>query len=59
MTGVEPGLVQQNVIKQKEWSSGSGLIGPSRPAPARTLLAFHREQPAVLQIADLGILTLY
>ena len=59
MAGVEPGIVQQNVIKQKEWSSGSGLIGPSRPAPARTLLAFHREQPAVLQIADLGILTLY
>ena len=59
MAGVEPGIVQQNVIKQKEWSSGSGLIGPSRPAPARTLLAFHPDQCAVLQIADLGILTLY
>ena len=59
MVGVELGLVQQKTIKQKEWSSGSGLIGPSRPAPARTLLAFHRIQCAVLQIADLGILTLY
>ena len=43
MTGVEPGLVQQNVIKQKEWSSGSGSSGPSRPATSASLSKLNRQ----------------